>query len=188
MNLFFLDTDPKKCAEYHCDKHVVKMVLEIVQMLYTAHILLETEQLPEDHYKPISNTKHPTSIWIRSRVENYNYSAELAVCLAEEYTYRYKRIHSCEKHARWLKSNIPNFSKNHNTVYKPETKLTYNKYFNNNLKMSLIPLAMPDDSKLDDPINSYRKYYHLHKKHFVRWTDRPIPYWFTFSDIRKYFK
>jgi hypothetical protein len=184
MNLFFLDTDPKKCAEYHCDKHVVKMILEIVQMLYTAHHMLGTSPLPDDAYKPISNTKHPTCIWMRSRVENYNYSAELAICLADEYTYRYNKIHSCEKHARWLLSNIPDFSKG-KTEYKPETKLTYNDTFNS-IGISPVPLAMPDDSKLDDPILSYRKYYLIHKKYFVHWKYRQIPYWFLFSDIRKY--
>jgi len=28
MNIFVLDYNPKKAAEYHCDKHVVKMILE----------------------------------------------------------------------------------------------------------------------------------------------------------------
>jgi hypothetical protein len=28
MNIFFLDLDPTKSAEYHVDKHVVKMILE----------------------------------------------------------------------------------------------------------------------------------------------------------------
>lgn len=30
MNIFILDWDVKKCAQYHNDKHVVKMVLEII--------------------------------------------------------------------------------------------------------------------------------------------------------------
>ena len=33
MNIFHLDTDPKTCAEFHCDKHVVKMIVETTQML-----------------------------------------------------------------------------------------------------------------------------------------------------------
>jgi len=37
MNIFFLDFDVKKCAEYHCDKHVVKMILETAQLLCSAH-------------------------------------------------------------------------------------------------------------------------------------------------------
>ena len=35
MNLFFLDNDLDKCAEYHVDKHIVKMPLEAAQLLCT---------------------------------------------------------------------------------------------------------------------------------------------------------
>ena len=28
MNIFYLHENPKRCAEMHCDKHVVKMILE----------------------------------------------------------------------------------------------------------------------------------------------------------------
>lgn len=31
MNIFILDNDIQKCVEYHCDKHVVKMILEYCQ-------------------------------------------------------------------------------------------------------------------------------------------------------------
>jgi hypothetical protein len=34
MNIFVLDTDPKKCAVYHNDKHVVKMILETFIKFY----------------------------------------------------------------------------------------------------------------------------------------------------------
>ena len=37
MNIFHLDKNPIKCALYHCDKHVVKMILETSQMLSTAY-------------------------------------------------------------------------------------------------------------------------------------------------------
>lgn len=37
MNIFVLHTDPRKAARWHADKHVIKMLLEAVQMLYTAH-------------------------------------------------------------------------------------------------------------------------------------------------------
>ena len=36
MNLFYLDEDLDKCAEYHVDKHVNKMILEAAQLLCTA--------------------------------------------------------------------------------------------------------------------------------------------------------
>lgn len=28
MNIFYLDPDPRICAEMHVDKHVVKMIIE----------------------------------------------------------------------------------------------------------------------------------------------------------------
>ena len=33
MNIFVLDWDVRKCAQYHNDKHVVKMILETAQLL-----------------------------------------------------------------------------------------------------------------------------------------------------------
>ena len=33
MNVFVLDIDPVKAAEYHCDKHVNKMIVEHLQMM-----------------------------------------------------------------------------------------------------------------------------------------------------------
>ena len=37
MNLFILSHHPRIAAKYHLDKHVVKMILEACQLLYTAH-------------------------------------------------------------------------------------------------------------------------------------------------------
>ena len=41
MNIFYLDKNPKICAMYHNDKHVVKMILEYAQLLSTAHRVLD---------------------------------------------------------------------------------------------------------------------------------------------------
>ena len=35
MNIFYLDPDPKVCAEMHLDKHVVKMIIEYAQLIHT---------------------------------------------------------------------------------------------------------------------------------------------------------
>ena len=41
MNIFYLDRDPVTCAKQHCDKHIVKMILEYAQLLSTAHRVLD---------------------------------------------------------------------------------------------------------------------------------------------------
>jgi hypothetical protein len=41
MNIFYLHNDPVTAAEYHVDKHVVKMVQEYAQLLSTAHRVLD---------------------------------------------------------------------------------------------------------------------------------------------------
>ena len=37
MNIFILSINPKEAAQAHGDKHVIKMILESCQMLYSAH-------------------------------------------------------------------------------------------------------------------------------------------------------
>ena len=34
MNIFVLDNDPVKCAEYHNNKHCIKMILETFTKFY----------------------------------------------------------------------------------------------------------------------------------------------------------
>lgn len=47
MNLFILSINPRKAAEFHLDKHVVKMILEACQLLYTAHWVFIYPQILE---------------------------------------------------------------------------------------------------------------------------------------------
>jgi len=211
MNLFFLDIDPKKCAEYHCDKHVVKMILEIVQMLYTAHHKLGTV-LPKNSYRPF-NPQHPTAVWIRLCVENYTYAADVAFYLCEEYRIRYNRVHSCESHLIWLRDNKPNFKsynnyknendknendkndKNENDKNENYKNDNYeNPYINSKKKVNLrplpgftdVPLAMPEDSMRNDAIKSYRAYYNIHKKRFATWKTT-TPDWYCPIQIQLLF-
>ena len=45
MNIFYLHEDPQVSAKMHCDKHVVKMILESAQMLSTAHRVLDGDDI-----------------------------------------------------------------------------------------------------------------------------------------------
>ena len=156
MNIFMLDYDVNKCAQFHVDKHVVKMILEYAQLLSTAHHMLDG--IPEFKcYKP-THKNHPSSLWVREAQENYHYVHNLLKALCVEYTYRYNKIHKTER------EGIVNSLKQIPVNLKPK-------------KMTPIKLAMDNEFKLSDGVQSYRNYYKNGKKHLHVWKNRPIPYW-----------
>ena len=157
MNIFFLDFDTKKCAEYHCDKHVVKMILETAQLLCGVHWINESEA----PYK-LSHKNHPCSIWVRESLSNYLYLCDLGLELSKEYTYRYGKRHKSQDIIEWCLSN------------KPIIK---------DIGFTTPPKAMPDEYKVDDVIESYRNYYVGAKKDFAKWKNRDIPEWFHNNEV-----
>lgn len=157
MNIFYLDNNPEICAEYHCDKHVVKMILECAQLLSTAHRVLDNSE-DERLYKA-THVNHPCSIWVRECDANYFWTYILLTYLCDEYTLRYNKIHKCETILEILE-NIP---KNI-----PKGKITKR------------PICMPDEYKVDeDPIICYRAYYNGDKAKFAKWKLGNIPEWFN---------
>jgi len=186
MNIFALHANPQTAAEWHADKHVIKMILESVQMLYSAHwitafpfllkfrapIHLSTAQkrLPipphlataPSAYRPV-HIHHPCTIWTRTSKANYIWLCELTQALLKEYYYRWNKptgSHACQVHADWLSSNIP--------ALPSKTPLTQ------------FPTAMPDEYKMPDPIESYRAFYSGSKKDrgiTDKYTKREKPYW-----------
>ncbi len=112
MNIFFLSLIPIEIAHWSCDQHVVKIQLEICQMLYTAwhfsneeHIIRECAPFMKDGetrgYKP-AHKKHPMTMWIASSHENYLYACRIGIALTLEYTRRYGKVHTCARHLMWL--------------------------------------------------------------------------------------
>lgn len=114
MNIFFLHPNPRRCARWHCDKHVVKMILESCQLLYTCHWALTSDAepaylhcAPSRGYKP-THPNHPCGIWLRESLDNYRWLVALTKELILEYHYRYGgKTHSCEKHIEWLEMVEP---------------------------------------------------------------------------------
>lgn len=153
MNIFHLDKDPKVCASYHCDKHVVKMILETAQMLSTAY--QKHFGINEKLYK-IAHPKHPMTLWVAESKENFLWSLDLLKHLLNQYTLRYNKIHASTKIYEILISlDISNF------ISKGFTKP---------------PLCMPDIYKSNDFVSSYKKYYINEKKRFAKYTKVEIPY------------
>lgn len=161
MNIFFLHIDPKLAAQYQCDKHVVKMIIETAQLLYCAHWMLCPEEVPTTAYKK-SHPKHPSAIWARESIENYTWLCQLGIELCYEYTHRYGKTHKTQYHIEWLIANIP---KNIPLI-----------------KMTPLRLAMPDEYKREDPVESYRLYYIGAKTKLMQYTKRDKP---PFLPVRK---
>jgi hypothetical protein len=155
MNIFFLDMDVKKCAKYHVDKHVVKMILETAQLLCGVHHMTDqvTDQVP---YK-LSHKNHPCAIWSRESLSNYLYLCDLGLELCKEYTYRYGKRHKSQEVIEWCVTNKPNIC---------------DKEFTEPAR------AMPNEYKVDSVVESYRNYYIGEKSKIAVWKNREIPEWF----------
>ena len=177
MNIFYLNNDPKICAEMHLDKHVVKMILEYAQLLSTAHRVLDgtvstrlSKSGRKQQYYPLADERdnflysathvnHPSAVWVRYSYENYEWLYKLFIALLDEYTHRYGKIHACAR-LRDILAQAPEKI----PVGLRETEPTP---------------AMPDDCKIvNDSLASYHKYYNEKKTHFARWTKRSVPEWY----------
>ena len=157
MNIFILSFDPKTCAQFHCDKHVVKMILETAQLLYCVHWVLNPERVPEHAYRK-THPNHPCAIWTRESLSNYTWLCQLGIELCREYSHRYGKTHKTEFHIRWLAEHLPETLKD--------------------IGITKIRQAMPDIYKLPNPVEAYRNYYKQNKlnvRGIVKYTKREWP-------------
>ena len=170
MNIFRLHSYPEIAAQMHCDKHVVKMILETAQMLSTAHRVLGSEKLADDTgmYRT-AHKNHPSCVWVRNDVWNYYWTVSLFAALCEEYTYRYGKYHVSERLLPDFQRHVP-----HGIEMKAQNMP--------------FPQCMPDEYKVDgDPVAAYRKYYKGEKAYFAKWNKgREAPAWW--DDGMKEFK
>jgi hypothetical protein len=159
MNIFVLDLDYNKAAQYHNDRHVVKMILETSQILSTA--------LRMRHYVSDTNTAllyrethkhHPCVKWAAKSTGNCLWLLQLGRALTTEYTYRYGKQHACVAKLDLITSILSRCAIEARTPF---------------------VLAMPDDCKGSDPVASYRDYYIRYKNHLAKWTRREKPSWYT---------
>lgn len=171
MNIFYLDSDPKLCAQYHVDKHCVKMILETAQLLSTAHRVLDgvqdgkswklSDSRDVELYKA-THINHPSAVWARQSRANYNWLVSLMEELCKEYTYRYGKTHKCEAMISTLTYGPRNIS-----VIKPFIEPTP---------------AMPDQYKVPgNSIQSYKNYYNGEKQRMFSWKKREQPEWIICS-------
>lgn len=161
MNIFFLDKDPFEAAKMYVDKHCVKMIVEVAQMLSTTHRILDGEDNKIPDYRDgilykATHKNHPCTVWARTSIENYNWLVDHLQALLEEYTYRYGKKH---------KTNILLY-----TLGSPPLKLE-------EWDWTEPPCCMPDKYIKSDYVSNYREYYKEEKAHLHKWTKREKPDW-----------
>jgi hypothetical protein len=181
LNIFYLDHNIEKCAQYHIDKHIVKMPLETAQLLtttiwvdrflgYVPRALSKTElgvintekanqpaidERTFTRYLP-THPNHPCAIWARTSEPNYEWLWALGQELCSEYTYRYGKYHASQ--AEMI--NLPVLENMQGT------------------ELTVRPQSMPEEYKQDDVVEAYRLYYMMDKHSFAKWKRRdPPPWW-----------
>ena len=154
MNIFVLDFHPRIAAQYHCDQHVIKMILESAQMLCTAAHAHGIDA----PYRP-THAKHPCTLWLMQSRANWNWLVALAYGLNEEYMVRF--CHT-RPHKSWVVIE---------QLVCPESLP--------DICLTQFAQAMPDQYKVPgDPVAAYRAFYNGDKARFASWRNG-TPDWFV---------
>ena len=138
MNIFYTDRDPVVAAQSLPDRHIVKMPVEAVQMLVSAclrhgiqpNVITKKGTVHKGGYH-----KHPCTVWAGDTRENADWLYHWGVALCKEYTKRYGKTHFAEGQLEQLSRSVS---------FIPASSFT------------TPALAMPDECKTDDPVQSYR--------------------------------
>jgi len=173
MNLFVTDPDPVVAARNQCDKLLVKMILETAQMLSTAHRILDGTlasgkrkawvhpSLDSVLYKA-THYNHPSSVWLRTTADNYEWGYKHFSAMCDEYTYRFGKTHKTDSVLRSVLKHPP-------TALKRSTQTAFVKCMG----------ASPESLAIAEPVAAYRHFYQTKQNRFkMVWTKRPVPSWF----------
>lgn len=152
MNIFLLDTNLERCAQYHCDKHIVKMPIEYAQILS----VVARENGFENSYAE-SHKNHPCTRWAAKHGGNYAWLYQLALAVGKEYTYRYGKLH---KSTAFIMEQLPaTLGRDDDNQRSPLPNCTTWKADNPHLNL----------------VDKYRMYYIRDKAHILSWKNREEP-------------
>lgn len=166
MNIFVLSNDPVEAAKMHCDKHCVKMVVELYQQLGSAlrrHGAVDSQMPLTQSGKPLRGGyhNHPCTKWCGDSRKNFEWAIEHAIALSEEYTLRYGKTHACEPGIRKMADMTD--------IIPPGD-------------MTEFAQAMPDEYRHPSAVNAYRDYYWFDKRLNIKceWKKgRSMPRWWV---------
>jgi len=153
LNIFVLDLNIRKCARYHADQHVVKMILESAQMLCT----VLNQSGVKTPYRS-THLHHPCTLWAGASLRNWKWLRSLALSLNDEFRYRFGKTVDHQS-ARVIKAlPAPLIADSGLTEFAQTMPQKY---------------RVPGDAVL-----AYRRFYIGEKSRFAVWTRRRVPRWF----------
>ena len=184
MNIFVLHKDPEIAAMMHCERHILKMLIEHTQMLATAYYSTigisrkkefqgneekiyelfrgwpRKDEFGNDWPYSVTHVNHPCTIWTRESLSNFNWLLDCTKAMCREYTYRYGKKHSIESIIDWMYLNPPKLK---------------------DIGQTPFAQALPDCFKDSDPIKAYRLYYAFKTTYMkVNWKlEERIPQWWN---------
>lgn len=185
MNIFYLDADPVRCAQMHCDAHVIKMTTEYAQLLSSAVWTYEPEKAMALHLKgQIMNApphvtgrkrhghfNHRCMVWTRASRQNFDWLKAMAVALGQEYYLRYG----------WLRN------KEHSSLVNCIAHLNSTSNFPST-GFTPPPQSMPDQYKGADTVWAYRRLYKYEKIRFAKYTRRSVPHWLRAAYLDRWYR
>ena len=198
MNIFWLNDHPEFAAASHCDKHVIKMLLESCQLMSTAHRVLDGHVrkkavLPKD-------TTHFLTVGQASNTDLIAYKVRDTLVLSDMFLDQklYSATHQNHPCAVWCRQTRANYLWLHELAVSLGHEYTdrYGKIHKcessglldilatppRNIPRGTLTepaLAMPEEYKVaGDPVESYRNYYRKGKNNIATWKHGNIPLWF----------
>ena len=211
MNIFCLDQDPHLAARMHCDKHVVKMILEYGQMLSTAHRMRDGRYTewklvnPEtgkckrlaEYLLPFEVTATPVWRPPQNIGDLVMYvPGKFTLVIENQQCYRTAHAnHPCSMWVRetdanyhWLaqlfEALLKEYTRRYGKTHSAEKLVPFLRKAPFNIprgQLTPFPQTMPDEYKHEDVVEAYRRFYVGAKARFARWTNTPVPKWFINS-------
>lgn len=190
-----MDVDPKQCAEWMVDKHVVKMILETAQLLSTAHRVMDGLEVEVTYKTPDKFMNFPFEGRQEFRPGKLR-KKKVWVLDDDRNDILYNATHINHPSAVWARTSVENYcwladhllalgdeytyryGKRHLSIEKLGYILQSPPYNLRDYEMTKMPSCMDAEYIIsDDPITNYKNYYKYGKSELHSWKNRTKPEW-----------
>ena len=178
MNIFVLDRDPKLAAQYACDSHTGKMVMECLQMLraYVNTVAPEPVFYTQKTNKPVTGFKnHCCTTWIGESKAHYDWLVQLCKHLNQEWRLRYnhRRDHGAMADLPLIGSTLEGLNPWPTTEH---------------LSWAIAVGGLFDGTRIpysdtEKAVDLYRQFYIIDKSDKAAWAFLDIPYWWPYQQF-----